>query len=304
MKELSIIIPHYNNWEMLKQLLDSIPTIDEIETIVIDDHSTNKKKLLPKIKKEYPEVIFEINKKYQNGAGAARNTGLSMATGKWLLFADSDDLFSEHFYEAIEPYFCTDFDIIYFKPFSFIENSPIESKRHLIYEEYIFEFLNNYNKKNEMRLRYKFLPPWSKLIRHSVVKDNKIKFEEIMFSNDVLFSAKIGYYSEKIAADDEIIYKIRERDGSLTSTLDEDKYIRRFDAWLDYVIFLKQNLTSEEYRYLDISIIPQLITLIKYKLGIRNIINVMIKSKKNNIAWFDKRLFNPMFITKFLKDKD
>ena len=301
MKELSIIIPHYNNWEMLVQLLDTIPTIDGIETIVIDDHSYNQKERLPKIKAEYPEVIFEINEENKKGAGTARNTGLSLATGKWLLFADSDDLFLEHFYETIEPYFYTDFDLIYFKPFSFIENSSIESKRHVPYEKYILEYLNNYSKKKEMRLRYKFLPPWSKLIRHSVVKDNNIKFEEVMYSNDVLFSAKVGYYSKNIAADDEIIYKIRERDGSLTSTLDEDKYIRRFDAWLDYVIFLKQNLSSEEYAYLNISIVPQLITLIRNQLGAKNIINIMIKSKKNNIAWFDKRLLNPIFIIKSLK---
>jgi len=41
-KDLSIIIPHYNIFELLRRLLDSIPKKDNIEIIVIDDKSDKK----------------------------------------------------------------------------------------------------------------------------------------------------------------------------------------------------------------------------------------------------------------------
>ena len=48
------------------------------------------------------------------GAGYARNVGLSLAKGKWLLFADADDFFNLGFLNVLDNYIDSDNDIVYF----------------------------------------------------------------------------------------------------------------------------------------------------------------------------------------------
>lgn len=298
MKLISIIIPHYNSWDMLSELLKTIPNKREIEVIVIDDHSENSTKHIPIFKTEFPNVIIEKNKSDKKGAGAARNIGLSIASGKWLLFADADDLFAENFLEIILQYVESDFDLIYFSPDSFIDRSNEESTRHKMYEGYINNYLNNAAHSDELKLRYYFEPPWSKLVRREIVKKNNIKFEEVMVANDVLFSAKIGYYSKEITASRDEIYIIRQSKGSLTSVISEKTFKQRFASWIDYVMFLKEKLTLEELKLLNISAVPQLLTVIRNKLGSKNIIYIINQSYANNISIINKKLFNPFFIIK------
>ena len=91
----SFIIPHKNVPELLKKLLDSIPVRDDTEVIVVDDHSdpsivdfVN----FPGLKRRNTKCIFLDESR---GAGYARNVGIDNASGKWLLFADSDDSYTE-----------------------------------------------------------------------------------------------------------------------------------------------------------------------------------------------------------------
>lgn len=87
----SIIIPHFNDFKSLERLLNSIPSRDDIEIIVIDDKSTDEYDL-DSIKSK---CIFLNNETPIKSAGTCRNIGLKIAKGKWLLFADSDDVFFE-----------------------------------------------------------------------------------------------------------------------------------------------------------------------------------------------------------------
>lgn len=58
----------------------------------------NKRELL-EIAVEYKDTNVEIyHNSKKKGAGTCRNIGLERARGKWLLFADSDDLFLDNFF--------------------------------------------------------------------------------------------------------------------------------------------------------------------------------------------------------------
>lgn len=110
----SIIIPHKNTPLLLRRCLDSIPERDDIEVIIVDDNSMNI---------NWDDWKFNTNvsllKTYKNkGAGFARNIGLKRAVGKWILFADSDDFFSQQFTLLLDGYRDSDYDIIYFRFFS------------------------------------------------------------------------------------------------------------------------------------------------------------------------------------------
>ena len=51
--ELSIIVPHFNNADLLEKLLGTIPNDPQIEVIVVDEHSTDKLEELSQCKQEY-----------------------------------------------------------------------------------------------------------------------------------------------------------------------------------------------------------------------------------------------------------
>jgi glycosyltransferase involved in cell wall biosynthesis len=94
---VSIVIPTYNRANRVMQTLDSIfaQTYSYFEVIVVDDGSTdNTIQVLEEYKQQTPrkEIAFTIVRQANAGAPVARNKGLSMAKGEYIVFFDSDDL--------------------------------------------------------------------------------------------------------------------------------------------------------------------------------------------------------------------
>lgn len=92
MIKVSIIIPVYNVEKYLKECLDSIfrQTLKEIEVVCVNDDSTdNSLKILVEYQKLHDnmQVITQEN----SGSGIARNTGIKIANGEYLMFVDPDD---------------------------------------------------------------------------------------------------------------------------------------------------------------------------------------------------------------------
>lgn len=89
--KISIIVPSYNRSKMLRQCIDSFlgQTINNWELIVVDDGSEEDLSFVTSIDKK-----IRYFKQERNGYGAprARNLGKRMATGKYLLTFDNDDI--------------------------------------------------------------------------------------------------------------------------------------------------------------------------------------------------------------------
>lgn len=104
---ISIIVPVYHVENELKRCLDSllVQTFSDYEIILINDGGNKTESV---ICEEYAAKNQCIVYKYQENQGlsAARNTGLSIASGNWIMFVDSDDWVNEDFcrkaYEAVE----------------------------------------------------------------------------------------------------------------------------------------------------------------------------------------------------------
>lgn len=245
---LSIIIPHFETYEMLKRLLDSIGNRKEIQIIVVDDCSCIDIKSM--LNQEYPFV--EVHQAEKNGgAGYCRNIGLKYAVGKWILFADADDYFTEDYYFKIEKYFESDYDIIYFVPTSIYNDTGEVADRHLLYEELVLNFLNKPEKVTENYLRYRFLAPWSKLIRNTMVQDKRILFEEVRVANDVMFSIRSGYYAGTLAVDKETIYCVTRSQGTLTTKRNFENIYIRLEEYIKSYLFLKERISSKELKELN-----------------------------------------------------
>lgn len=101
MPKVSIIVPVYNEEEYVSTCLLSLinQTLDDIEIILIDDNSTdNSLNILLDYAKKYPNIKVYHNEK-NIGQGASRNRGLSLATGEYIGFVDSDDYIRNTMYE-------------------------------------------------------------------------------------------------------------------------------------------------------------------------------------------------------------
>jgi glycosyltransferase involved in cell wall biosynthesis len=93
---VSIIIPCFNDASFIEKSVSSAINQDyeNIEVVVVDDGSDqNTKNVLRNIESKISKLITQKH----NGVSAARNMGISVATGKYVLTLDSDDYFDETF---------------------------------------------------------------------------------------------------------------------------------------------------------------------------------------------------------------
>ena len=94
----SIIILNYNGGEVIIECIESInQTTDNIEIIVIDNNSSDFSS--SKIKEKFPSVILVENKK--NLGMTARNSGIDIAKGEFIVFLDSDTIVKEKWLEEL-----------------------------------------------------------------------------------------------------------------------------------------------------------------------------------------------------------
>ena len=175
--KFSIIVPVYNSEKTLKKCIDSIlgQTLQDFELILVDDGSADSSL---RICKEYSylnnlRVISQPN----GGVSKARNTGISVAKGEWLCFVDSDDY--------IESAFLSSFGILdeqglYVQAYKMIgcEETAIKiSNTSSIDELFCLLELNNV-----------INSPWGKAFSNSVVKTNKLLFNETLsYGEDHVF---------------------------------------------------------------------------------------------------------------------
>ncbi|MGL5414487.1 MAG: glycosyltransferase family 2 protein [Clostridium sp.] len=207
---ISIIIPVYNTEEYLRESIESIlnNSFQDFEIICIDDGSTDRSL---GILNEFKEIDNRI-KVYtgeNNGPSKARNLGLDKAIGEYIVFMDSDDILPMDSlmirYEAIEK---SSSDIVIGGTNRFNEEKEWRMEKHY------FE-----NGEKDILKDFKLLRnlgPCNKIYRRSIL--SKIRFNEnLNYAEDVAFVLEALVKSRKIYTIDKLVYKYRDRDGSLTS---------------------------------------------------------------------------------------
>ncbi|MDY6368093.1 MAG: glycosyltransferase family 2 protein [Clostridia bacterium] len=98
MNKIDIIIPIYNQEKYLKRCLDSImpQTDDNTRVILVNDGSTDKSYNICREYAENHDNITIVNKQ-NGGLSSARNAGLDVAKGDFVLFIDPDDYVSKEY---------------------------------------------------------------------------------------------------------------------------------------------------------------------------------------------------------------
>jgi glycosyltransferase involved in cell wall biosynthesis len=211
-KNYSFVIPHHNTPALLDRLVRSIPQREDIEIIVVDDNSDDDKKAT--IDRPDVRVIF-IDREHTRGAGHARNVGMDVATGKWLLFADADDFYNPGFLEVLDDYKDASIDILFFNVNSVNSDTlqPIESRSRLIRG-----LIQNYDGTPARAHEILFLcyTPWRRMQRLDFVRRHGIRFEEIPKGNDVFFTYLTGYFVKSWQVDSRIVYTVTYSSNSMS----------------------------------------------------------------------------------------
>lgn len=304
---LSIIIPHFELPDALDKLLSTIPDRDDVEVIVVDDKSKRYLDRLQEVKEKYsrPSVIFTVNQK-EKGAGNSRNTGLEMAHGDFILFADTDDYFLENMYDKVCPYFDKEYDVIAFMPTSTYMETGEEASRHREACSVYRRFLDDPSVKNELRARYQIKTPWSKLIRRDMVLEHDVRFDNTRVANDVFFSAASNYYCRKFKVDEASIYCVTDRKNSLTKAYDYDTLKVRMEVFVKRYKFLEKNLGKAEFRSLKLSGLDYYLVSLKFGLGMKAVKKEAAFFKENNVKriyWSELfKLIRPSSIKRVKKE--
>lgn len=98
-KKVSVIVPVYNSINCLERCVDSLraQTYGNLEILLIDDGSTDgTDQLCERLAAEDARIL--VYHKKNGGASSARNVGLSMASGEYVGFVDSDDYIDDYVY--------------------------------------------------------------------------------------------------------------------------------------------------------------------------------------------------------------
>ena len=208
----SFIIPHKNRPDLLQRCVDSIPFRKDIQIVIVDDNSDEAKK--PSIKREGVEIIL-LDSTQSKGAGRARNVGLKRATGKWLLFPDSDDYYSENIEDFLDSHIDEECDIVYFN-FNYLDGTTFKELPPLFFQKE-FELFNNTKTAIET-IKFHHNVPWTKMISNNYLKTHNLFFEEVVNGNDILFSMMAGYFTDNIMVEKSPIYVYLKNNNSILTS--------------------------------------------------------------------------------------
>ena len=235
MDKISVIIPVYNGEKYIKKCIESIlkEKIDNLEIIVINDSSTdNTLKLL----KKYKDRIIIKNNKKNCGVSYSRNYGLSIATGEYVMFVDSDDYLPDGSIKYL-------YDLIKKNKADVVCGSHENSKE---IKTYYFNKNDINDIKNKMLTSSNYICNLAnlgfapcKLYKRSIIKD--IFFEEkIRFREDTLFNIKVYDKCSKIICSTRkcYCYKLNENSASF-------KFFEKYINEIDYFFRILENYLNK-----------------------------------------------------------
>lgn len=191
--KISVVMAVYNGEKYLREALDTVvnQTLREIEIICVDDGSTdNSLKILNEYRAKDNRIQVLQHLEKTDGAAAARNMGMGVATGEYLSFLDADDFFALDMLEKA-----------YMRAKS--EDSDV-----VLFDAYVYDNISKRNYKEKWILNHNNLPnnacfrpdeckdtlfrismgaAWTAIFRRKMVIDNKLRFESIHHTDDQVF---------------------------------------------------------------------------------------------------------------------
>ena len=192
---VSIVVPVYNAERYLCTSIHALQKQDysNIEIILVDDGSKDASPSICDSFEKEDKRIRAIHKT-NGGVSSARNAGIEAATGKYIMFVDSDDLCESNIVSRmvfLAEHWNVNFVICGFRTVNDIKSAlnPIrhENTSELVYALSKSELMNSLG--YMIMRRPTMFAPWNKLFDLEIIRKNNIKFiPTVSYGEDFLFN--------------------------------------------------------------------------------------------------------------------
>lgn len=248
MKQISVIVPVYNVKEYLTECIESIlmQRNCKIQLILIDDGSTDGSAVICDKYAEENEQILALHQK-NAGVCAARNTGMSVATGEYIVFVDADDYLKEKnvFQKLVQALEGTEADIAVGNYMRLWKGRMLKAESH-----------NSFSKEERQSGSFRFSGffsvgvlsyVWGKMYRRSFLEKYQMHFGEYTYAEDKSFNFFCYVYGAKYTFIEEYGYVYRKNDASISGTYREDSTKCWMKIAQDLQMFLEEQKLEREY---------------------------------------------------------
>lgn len=258
--KVSVIIPVYNVEKYLRECIDSVinNTLTDIEIICVDDGSTDNSS---QILKEYAhkESRIVVIHKENGGLSSARNAGMDVAQGEYILFLDSDDYIEPRALEYLYAESKKDnLDQMFFGAKSFYDYGNGIKNKYNNYDSYYTRkaaydgVMTGRKMFAIMSENAEYKPSACLQINKRVfLNENKIRFIEGIIYEDNPFTLECLSLSQRVRYENINLYNRRLRENSIITT--SSGAISSFNYYVIVKAFeklaLKYNFNSDKVFY-------------------------------------------------------
>ena len=254
---VSVIIPAYNAAAFIAATVDYIQTqtLNNFECIIVNDGSKDSTEKLVKKSTKHDPRFRVVSHQTNKGLSASRNTGYSLASGRFVIFLDADDIFEKDLLQkAAHQAKKTNAEITVFNFREYnmrkqeysrpvIDASQLPSKTTFT--------LHDVNNKSVTDHRFEKLgvTVWNKLYERTFLEQHNLLFnEQLHRSEDLEYTIRSFVLAKKITFLSEVLMTYRtEVPSSNQSTL--NLYPTDFfDAFLTLIDFFRRQKLYEKYR--------------------------------------------------------
>lgn len=253
-KLVSVVVPVYNVEKYLDRCLESITgqTYKNLEIILVDDGSPDN---CPQICEEWKEKDSRIKviHKENAGLGMARNSGMSLATGKYIFFFDSDDYVDKTIVQkCVESAEANNSDVVIFGHMSVSEDGR-HTERKLSQKRLVYKGESVKSKVLPSMFTYTlgFGVSACKMYDLQMLKETGVEFcsERELISEDSVFNLKVFSKVNSVSIVPESLYFYCQRSNSLTHSYNADKP-KRNNAYLQTCLeYAKKGNMPEIVKY-------------------------------------------------------
>lgn len=251
---LSIIVPVFNVEPYLRKCVDSLLSqdlsLEDYEIILVDDGSPDK---CPVICDEYSMMHKNVKVIHQpnGGLGAARNSGIAVAQGKYVQFVDSDDYLEPNVLKGlVEKMENEELDVLRFNyqnvndRYEVFEPNKV-SKPFVDYRDEICDGLSFLTE----RLGFGCYA-CQFIIRGELLED--CWFKEGIFFEDTEWTPRLLSSAHRVTSTSSIVYNYLIRQGSITKSIDNEKKHKALDNRLRVIdALIDQKQKVEDRRWFD-----------------------------------------------------
>jgi glycosyltransferase involved in cell wall biosynthesis len=220
--KISVIIPVYNAEKYLNRCLSSVrdQNYTNWEVIAIDDGSVDDGYSIL-LKYASLDKRFKVFRQENQGPGVTRNKAISVVTGDYIVFLDSDDYIdSQYFIDLVECVRAHNSDVIFI---DLLQESP-DGK--IIKPETMSKYKSS-SKDKIIRHQMTGKLPWGgcrKAVKTKIIMENNIRYSKDVVGEEALFSFRILYHADKINFIDKPYYHYVNYPNSQSTKGDDDPY--------------------------------------------------------------------------------